>query len=114
MARDICPSCGAPYNGKRCRECFFQPLDTDMTHSAHKQKGELRRPGGSKQKQVPHKKAKKQKSNISSLIGFLIILLLIALMLPMLRNFGTKLEAIEASRIISEDYSENAKPEFEN
>jgi len=109
MASDICPSCGALYNGKKCCKCCFQPLDTDITRSIHKQKGAMRQRGALKQKPIPRKKYKNQKTAVSSLLGFLILLVLIALMLPILRNFGTKLEAIEASQIISETYSENAK-----
>jgi len=111
MARDICPSCGAPYNGKRCRTCNYQPLDANMTRTC---KGKIQTEDASKRKRSSRKNRfgdQKRKTTAGSLIGFLIILVLIALMLPILRNWGLELEAMEASQSISEPAPrENADP----
>jgi len=90
MTKEICPSCGAPYNGKKCRKCFYQP----MTPAAV-----------SKGKAVPRKRrsrVKKQKSALRSLVGFLILLALIALLLPILRNWGQELKATAESQSVSQ------------
>jgi len=112
MAKDICPSCGAPYNGKKCRICYFQPLNTDMIPSTGTRRFERPFVDVSKRKSISRKKRcayKKQKTTTGSLVGFLIILVLIALMLPVFRNLGTKLEAIEASQIVSESLQPTIK-----
>lgn len=91
MTRERCPGCGAPYNGKKCRACFFQPVETDISHGNRKEKHKLPLSG----------KQKRQPSVIRAMVGFLIILLLIALLLPAVREFGENLETIEASHSIS-------------
>ena len=88
MERHRCPGCGMPYNGKKCRNCLFQPAKSDLTAVRT----------GRKRNQVSlgfPKGGKKQKSLLRSLIGFLVILVLIALMLPILRNWGMELEEME-------------------
>lgn len=40
MERYQCPCCGAPYNGKRCRECFYEPFTEEITHGLHTHEGE--------------------------------------------------------------------------
>ena len=83
-----CPGCGMPYNGRKCRNCLFQPAKTDLTAVRTGRKRNHASPG------FP-KCGKKQKSLLRSLIGFLVILALIALMLPSLRNWGMELEEME-------------------
>ena len=88
MERNRCPGCGMPYNGRKCRNCLFQPAKTDLTAVRTGRKRNHASPG------FP-KCGKKQKSLLRSLIGFLVILALIALMLPSLRNWGMELEEME-------------------
>lgn len=40
MARYTCPSCGASYNGKRCRKCLYQHFTEEITHGGHVHQGE--------------------------------------------------------------------------
>lgn len=40
MARYTCPSCGQPYNGKRCRACRFENFSEEITHGLHTHHGE--------------------------------------------------------------------------
>ena len=88
MERNRCPGCGMPYNGKKCRNCLFQPVKTDLTSDSVREKQ-------TKVSRPSPKDGKKQTSALRSLIGFLVILVLIALMLPILRNWGMELEEME-------------------
>ena len=83
MEKIRCPGCGMPYNGRKCRNCLFQPVKTDLP------------PVSAEKKTASQANGKKQKSVLRSLIGFLVILALIALMLPTLRNWGMELEEME-------------------
>lgn len=35
MRRKTCPCCGAPYNGKRCQSCFYEPFTEEIAHGTH-------------------------------------------------------------------------------
>lgn len=35
-----CPCCGAPYDGKRCRECYYEPFTEEIAHGMHTHEGE--------------------------------------------------------------------------
>ena len=91
MAKEMCPGCGAPYNGRKCRACFFQPVQTDISRGGRKDSTGSALPG----------RNRRQYSAARSLMGFLVILLLIALLLPTIRTLGERLEQIEASHSIS-------------
>ena len=85
MERNHCPGCGLPYNGRKCRNCLFQPVKTDLTAVGAEKKEKKASPTG----------GRKQKSVFRSLLGLLVILALIALMLPALRNWGMELKETE-------------------
>ena len=80
MERNRCPGCGMPYNGRKCRNCLFRPVKTDLTAASPEKK------------QTSSTGRKKQRSVLRSLLGFLVILTLIALLLPSLRNWGMELK----------------------
>lgn len=40
MARPICPSCGKPYNGKRCKNCLYECFSEELSHGLHTHAGE--------------------------------------------------------------------------
>lgn len=40
MARLKCPSCGNPYNGKRCRNCLYEHFSEEIAHGNHTHEGE--------------------------------------------------------------------------
>ena len=88
MERNRCPGCGMPYNGRKCRNCLFQTVKTDLTSDSI----------GKKQNQASTgfpAGSRKAGPVLRSLLGFLVILALIALMLPTLRNWGMELEETE-------------------
>ena len=78
MTRNTCPGCGAAYNGRRCRSCGYEPF-----------------PEAARQKTTPAAPARKRKKHNYPLIRFLILLYLLYALMPLLRNWGLKLEAME-------------------
>lgn len=40
MARYVCPSCGSPFNGKKCKDCAYESFSEEITHRTHVHKGE--------------------------------------------------------------------------
>lgn len=40
MAKYSCPSCGAPYNGRKCRECLYEQFTEEIAHGNHVHNGE--------------------------------------------------------------------------
>lgn len=98
MARDICPSCGSPYNGRKCRECLYEHFSEEIAHGSHVHTGEplvidapARRPIRRKDPFGCEKKTRRQ----NPLARFALLLTLIYSLLPMLRNWGLDLMARE-------------------
>ena len=99
MARYKCPCCGMPYDGKRCRECFYESFTEEITHGNHVHEGEplvireapardpsqnARRPGGRKGcRSYPGRKKKKQ-SGLTWLESILLAVCLAFLQSPAL------------------------------
>ncbi len=110
MGNMICPSCGAPYNGKRCRSCNYEHFSEEIAHGNHSHKGEplvidapVRKPIPKKDPFDCPKKARRK----HPLIRFLILLYLIYSLMPLLRQWGLKLEAMEeAQRTDSSHHAE--------
>lgn len=40
MPNYICPSCGAPFNGKKCKNCAYESFSEEVTHNLHVHQGE--------------------------------------------------------------------------
>lgn len=40
MTRSTCPSCGAPFNGKKCRSCLYETFTEEYAHGNHTHQGE--------------------------------------------------------------------------
>lgn len=105
MARYVCPSCGASWNGRKCRECYYEHFSEEISHGTHTHKGEplvidspVRRPIPRKDpfgcpKPVRRQRRTRQKHPIAR---FLALLFVIYSLLPMLRDWGLELEAREA------------------
>lgn len=105
MARDICPSCGAAYNGRKCRSCLYEHFSEEIAHGNHTHTGEplvipgpVRRPIRRKDPFGCEKKTRRKRP----LTGFVILLALINILLPMLRDWGLDLETRENSYIAME------------
>lgn len=97
MKKNICPSCGAPYNGKRCRNCCYEHFSEEIAHGNHWHKGEPLVMDGPARKPIPEKPfdCDKRARKKHPLTGFLVLLALINALMPMLRNWGLKLEEME-------------------
>ena len=96
MAKYICPSCGAPYNGKKCRNCAYESFSEEIAHNLHVHEGEplvihdtTRRPVPYKDPfdcPPPHrKKEKKSKSGgLSKVLLIVFIAIFLLNVLPVL------------------------------
>lgn len=98
MDRFSCPSCGCSYNGKRCRKCGYTHFSEEIRHGNHTHHGEplvidspARRPFPRKDPSDCEKKTRKK----HPLIRFLVLLFLINSLIPVLRNWGLRLEEME-------------------
>ena len=40
MAKQLCPSCGKPYNGKKCGNCLYEHFTEEIAHGFHTHEGE--------------------------------------------------------------------------
>lgn len=97
MARYTCPSCGRAYNGKKCRNCLYEHFTEEITHGGHVHTGEplvieVPRPVKRKDPFGCDKRTRKRRP----MAGFVILLALINSCMPLLRNWGLKLDAMES------------------
>ena len=98
MKKNICPSCGAPYNGKRCRNCCYEHFSEEIAHRGHVHGGEPFVIDDPVRKPIPKKDpfgCEKRTRKKNPLARFVILLAVIHSLMPMLRNWGLKLEAME-------------------
>ena len=98
MRKNACPSCGSTYNGRKCRQCGYQHFSEEIRHGNHTHRGEplvidrpVRRPIPRKDPFGCEKKTRKK----HPLVRFLVLLFLINSLMPMLRNWGLRLEEME-------------------
>lgn len=105
MARNICPSCGSAYNGRKCRSCLYEHFTEEIAHGSHTHRGEplvidapVRRPVKQKDPFGCEKKTRKKRP----LAGLVVILAILNSLLPMIRNWGLELEARERAHIAPE------------
>lgn len=95
MARYKCPSCGAAYNGRKCRECNYEHFTEEIAHGNHVHEGEplvidapVRRPVKPKDPLDCDRRTKKKRK-----ISPALIIALIAMLNPLL---GLIFEAVES------------------
>lgn len=104
MKKNTCPSCGASYNGKHCRHCGYKHFSEALAHGSHTHKGEPLRIDAPARQPIPGKDpfgCDKQTRNTHPLVRFALLLSLISALMPLLRNWGLKLETMEGSRSIA-------------
>ena len=82
MTRGRCPSCGQPFNGKRCRNCMYETFTEEITHGLHTHEGEplvidapQRRPIRRKNPFVWDKRTRTRKSKVSW-VGVALVLII--------------------------------------
>lgn len=105
MARYSCPSCGSIYNGKKCRQCLYEHFTEEIAHGTHVHEGEplvIDAPMGRAIKRKDPFGCEKRTRKKHPFAGFLVLLAIINSLLPMLRNWGLELEAIEDRYIAAE------------
>ena len=91
MARYVCPSCGAVYNGKKCRACLYTNFGEGASHKT----GTVRTAVPvAENSPVPEKRARRKKP----MARFFLLLTVIYSLMPMVRNWGLELKAIERQR----------------
>lgn len=110
MARFTCPSCGASYNGKRCRICNYEHFSEEIVHGGHSHRGEPLVIDAPARKSIPQKDPfgcdpktrkpvfPKREKKQRPFAGLLTIFFLIYALLPMVKDWGLELEAREAQR----------------
>lgn len=82
MARPICPSCGKPYNGKRCKACLYENFSEELSHRLHTHAGEPLVVADTARKPIPRKdpfgcekRSKKRKVRPWVLLAVILVLL---------------------------------------
>lgn len=83
MATYKCPSCGKPYNGKKCRSCLYETFTEEITHGLHTHRGEplvidepVRRPIRRKNPFVWDKRTRNSKNKFSW-VGVALVLIIV-------------------------------------
>lgn len=94
MAKYTCPSCGAPFDGKKCRNCAYESFSEEVAHNLHVHKGEPLVIHDTTRAPVPYKdpfdcprprKQKKQKSGgLSKVLLIVFIAIFLFNVLPIL------------------------------
>ena len=78
MNEKICPGCGSPYNGRKCSCCFYEnPADQSSRSVVDSVRSFL----------------KAHRHFIRALLGFAVLLILIGFLMPVLRDFGLRLDS---------------------
>nr|MBQ8243843.1 hypothetical protein [Oscillospiraceae bacterium] len=104
MARYACPSCGAAYNGRKCRQCLYTHFMEEIAHGNHIHTGEplvieatARRPIPRKDPFGCEKNTRKRPSRMSA--GIAVVMVVLSLIGPILEGVFSFVE--EAADSIS-------------
>ena len=84
--------------GRRCRGCGYEHFSEEIAHRGHTHKGEPLVISGNVRRPVPRKDpfgCEKKTGARRPMLRFLILLYLIYSLLPLFREWGLKLEAME-------------------
>ena len=83
MATYKCPSCGKPFDGKRCRSCLYETFTEEIGHGLHTHRGEplvidepVRRPIRRKNPFVWDKRTRNSKNKFSW-VGVALVLIIV-------------------------------------
>lgn len=98
MDKYICPSCGAPFNGKKCKNCAYESFSEEIAHNLHVHRGEPLVIHDTARKPIPYKdpfdcpKPPKQKTGKKG--NLLTILVIVFLVLFLIGPIGMLVERI--------------------
>lgn len=99
MATYKCPSCGKPYNGKKCRSCLYETFTEEIGHGLHTHRGEplvidepVRRPIRRKNPFVWDKRTRTRKNKFSW-VGVALVLIIV-LAEPVIGGLVNLLESV--------------------
>lgn len=98
MEKYTCPSCGTVFRGKRCRSCGYEHFSEQTGHRYHTQREEPLVTDAPVPKPIPAQKPlgrDKKTRKMHPLVRFLILLYLLYSLLPLLREWGLRLEMTE-------------------
>lgn len=86
MAINTCPSCGKPYNGRRCKHCLYEHYSEEIPHGLHTHTGEPLVIRGSVRKPIPTHDAfgceKQTKKRSPRLIPLILIVAVLSILGP--------------------------------
>ncbi len=109
MARYRCPCCGQPFNGRKCRKCFYETFNEEIGHGSHVHKGEPLVIDAPTRRPIPRKdpfgcdprtrKKPKKKKNLALILALLYVFAVPALELAgeVIDNLGSFFVTSEVS-----------------
>ena len=103
MNKAACPSCGSGYNGKRCRSCGYESFGETNRSGNRRHTGVFYGADTASEKTIPQKPPSGQRNNTGKkqpMLGFVVLLTLIYSLMPVFRNWGLQLEAMEAKQTL--------------
>ena len=124
MAKRLCPSCGRPYNGKKCSHCLYENFTEEIAHGFHTHEGEPlviedaeRRPIPTKDPfdcdrkskndhRPPRSRQTKKKTSVGRIFGILVTVMIL------LNAAFNLLSSLAARGVFSDSYGQaQAAPE---
>ena len=126
MARKLCPSCGRPYNGRKCGNCLYEDFTEEIAHGFHTHKGEPlviedaeRRPIPTKDpfdcdqetkndRQTSRSRQTKKKASVGRILGTLVtVMILLNAAFNLIASFAARgifSDIFDPAQEVSEDY----------
>lgn len=113
MARYTCPSCGAAYNGKKCRSCLYENFGDGKLREDRTRKGSplvVDAPASGKTgDNAPVFRPQKTRGK-NPMVRFVLLLAVINSLMPLIRNWGLDLKARERASTVRQ-VAVRAEPE---
>ncbi|MDY4509012.1 MAG: hypothetical protein SPD95_09865 [Candidatus Faecousia sp.] len=113
MAKQICPSCGKPYNGRRCKVCLYENFSEELSHGLHTHTGEPLVIEDTARKPIPRRdplgcdRRTKKRSVLPLILTLIVVAAGVGILSAILHS-----PVAESVRTIAE-LSEQGSPDFE-